>query len=385
MNEQQLGFDPTIITSGDKRFIEIKREDRTERLIIEKSMGRRPCIAGRATTCWKAYYENDPQTPLVIKDSWQFPERQEEGELLQEATDKGVINVARHYYHETVKVLGMDDDVRNSVRKGLDISKAENYQRRPVVLLDRSDPRVRPALFSPWKTIPFRIFNGGDITSNRIHRRVILRDYGTPIYKASSRAALLKALKGCIEGYESLHKAGFLHRDISIYNLMVNEDENNPSWPSFLIDLDLAIKEQRASASGAKGKTGTRAFMAVGVLLGDLHSFMHDLESFFWVLFWICIHYNGPGLAIGPTRFDHWNYENDQDLADLKFAAIIDERTFLDRAERDFTPYYEPLIPWVNRLRREVFPNGKIWKKEDRSLYGRMNKVLEAATKAEEA
>ena len=21
---------------------------------------------------------------------------------------------------------------------------------------------------------------------------------------------------------------------------------------------------------------------------------MHDLELFFWVLFWICIHYNGP-------------------------------------------------------------------------------------------
>jgi len=92
-----------------------------------------------------------------------------------------------------------------------------------------------------------------------------------------------------------LYKAGFLHRDISINNLMINEDDNNPSWPSFLIDLDLAIREQREGASGAKGKTGTRAFMAIGALLGEQHSFMHDLESFFWVLFWICIHHNGPG------------------------------------------------------------------------------------------
>lgn len=53
----------------------------------------------------------------------------------------------------------------------------------------------------------------------------------------------------------------------------------------FLIDLDLTIKEQRLSASGAKGKTGTRAFMAIGALLGEQHSFIHDLESFFWVLF----------------------------------------------------------------------------------------------------
>lgn len=66
---------------------------------------------------------------------------------------------------------------------------------------------------------------------------------------------------------------------------MTNEDDNNPSWPSFLIDLDLAIKEQRDIASGARGKTGTRTFMAIGALLGDQHSFIHDLESFFWVLF----------------------------------------------------------------------------------------------------
>ncbi|CAI6098994.1 unnamed protein product [Clonostachys chloroleuca] len=86
---------------------------------------------------------------------------------------------------------------------------------------------------------------------------------------------------GHIEVHESLHKAGFLHRDISINNLMINEDNDNPSWPSFLIDLDLAIKEQREGVSGAKGKSGTRAFMAIGVLLGEQHSFVHDLESFF--------------------------------------------------------------------------------------------------------
>lgn len=32
--------------------------------------------------------------PLVIKDSWQYLEHEEEGELLREATDKGVVNVA---------------------------------------------------------------------------------------------------------------------------------------------------------------------------------------------------------------------------------------------------------------------------------------------------
>lgn len=47
---------------------------------------------------------------------------------------------------------------------------------------------------------------------------------------------------------------------------MINEDKDDPSWPEFLIDLDLAMEEQREQSSGACGKTGTRAFMAIGVL-----------------------------------------------------------------------------------------------------------------------
>ena len=77
-----------------------------------------------------------------------------------------------------------------------------------------------------------------------------------------------------------------LQRDIVINNLMMNEDDDDPSWPSYLIDLDLAIKEQRESLRERRGKPGTTAFMAIGALLDEQHSFMHDLESFFWVLFW---------------------------------------------------------------------------------------------------
>lgn len=85
---------------------------------------------------------------------------------------------------------------------------------------------------------------------------------------------------------------------------MINEDVNNPSWSAFLIDLDLANKESREAVSGAKDKTRTRAFMAIGALLDEQHSFTHDLESFFWVLFWICIHYDDQGKNVGPTEFE---------------------------------------------------------------------------------
>ncbi|KAJ9129857.1 Rhodopsin kinase [Pleurostoma richardsiae] len=114
MSEEQLGFDPTIITNGDQRYIEIERHGVQEKLIIDEVMRRAPCIAGRATTCWRAHREGDGQTPLVIKDSWQYTERDEEGELLREATNEDVINVARYYHHETVEVGGTEDDIRDN-------------------------------------------------------------------------------------------------------------------------------------------------------------------------------------------------------------------------------------------------------------------------------
>ncbi|KFG81455.1 serine/threonine-protein kinase Sgk2 [Metarhizium anisopliae] len=397
MNEEMLGFDPTIVTTSGQKYIEIERNGQTECLIIDEVIQRAPCIAGRATTCWKAHRHDDPHNPLVIKDSWQYVDRDEEGELLQEATEKGVTNVARYYHHETVRIRRTDDDVRNNVRKGLDVTKATNFQpkrtlpsnvggtvsrisrkerssssgvKRPSSETDAAlPPSKRSYSASPTKP-------SLDVLSNRIHRRVILRDYGEPIYKASSRAALLDALEGCIEGHESLRKAGFLHRDISINNLRVNEDKANPSWRAFLIDLDLAVRLDREVASGAKGKTGTRAFMAIGALLGEQHSFMHDLESFFWVLFWICVHYDGTQKERVVPRFERWNYVDTEELASSKKGLIDDEEDFVKIAEENFTKYYQPLIIRVNRLRRKVFPNGERWKRPNPELYSWMRDIL---------
>ncbi|KAK4245137.1 hypothetical protein C7999DRAFT_43326 [Corynascus novoguineensis] len=148
----------------------------------------------------------------------------------------------------------------------------------------------------------------------------------------------------------------------------------------FLIDLDLAINEQRVGTSGAKGKTGTWAFMAVGALQGEQHSFMHDLESFFWVLFWICIHFDGPKKDRVVSRFDKWNYvdtdERAEDLAGIKFIVVSKEEVFMKTTTKYFTQYYQPLAPLMNSLRKVVFTRDKPWKREDESLYSRIGEIL---------
>ena len=397
MNEEELGFDPTITTANHERFIEIKRGDMTERIIIDEVMQRARCIAGRATTCWKAHSEGRPEVPLVIKDSWQYPERVEEGDMLREATAKGVPYVARYYYHETVQVREREDDIQSNVRGGLDITRAANYhpeRPRPQNSIasgasrkDRSSTtasRKRSSSQTSAPLPPTKRFCSTSPTKagtyalpNRVHRRVCIQEYGRHIYEASSRSALLAAFERCIEGHESLHKIDSLHRDISINNLMINEDVDNPSWPAFLIDLDLGIKESREAASGAEGITGTWAFMAIGALQGEQHSFMHDLESFFWVLFWICIHYDGPHLSRNVPRFERWNYvEDSEELAGMKLGVVAKEAIFMKTVTDNFTPYYKPLIPLLNKLRKLVFPKDKPWEQEDKKLYSRMRETL---------
>ncbi|KAL6790749.1 hypothetical protein J3E68DRAFT_429347 [Trichoderma sp. SZMC 28012] len=164
---------------------------------------------------------------------------------------------------------------------------------------------------------------------NRIHRRIIAQDYGRPIYKARSPEAPVAAVESWIQGHESTPRR-------------------------FLIDLDLAIRESRNKGSGAQWKTGTRAFMAIGLLFREPHCFMHDLESFFWVPFWACVNHNGSDRSVKNNLFDHWNYAKDYELAGSKLGVITD--SFIIR--ECFIAFYEPLIPMMDRLREAVFPGG---------------------------
>jgi hypothetical protein len=166
--------------------------------------------------------------------------------------------------------------------------------------------------------------------------------------------------------------ANILHQDISIGNSMLNMAEDD----RFLIDLDLAIKIDRENASGAPSKTGTKVFMAIGALHGEDHNFMHDLESFFWVLFWICVHWNRPGRSRSKTKYDSWNYKGTGELAEIKKGKVDEEDKFTQEVGKEFTAQCRPLIPCIQELREVVFPGGKRWLREDRQLYSCMKSIL---------
>ncbi|KAJ5265196.1 DDE superfamily endonuclease domain-containing protein [Penicillium rubens] len=91
MDQEELGSDPTIITSSGEQ----SSSNETARV-----MKRARCIARRATTYWETHLKGYPRTSLVIEDSWHYTDRDDEGDILQEVTRNAVVNIARHYHHD---------------------------------------------------------------------------------------------------------------------------------------------------------------------------------------------------------------------------------------------------------------------------------------------
>jgi hypothetical protein len=119
--------------------------------------------------------------------------------------------------------------------------------------------------------------------------------------------------------------------------------------------------------------------LAIGALYGEDHNFMHDLESFFWVLFWTCIHCTGPSGQRRVSKFEAWNFESTENLAKIKKGSVDEEDKFTKEVEENVTTYCAPLIPCVQEPRKVVFPEGKRWLKQDRRLYSRMKSILQRA------
>lgn len=114
----------------------------------------------------------------------------------------------------------------NSDNSGSSSGVAGTKRRQSETNLDDNDAAAaateRPAKRSRSESVKS---SDAKTLTNQVHQRVVLQDYGRPIYTASSLTVLLAALESYIRGHESLRRqAGFLYRDISINNVVINED-----------------------------------------------------------------------------------------------------------------------------------------------------------------
>ncbi|KAH9953564.1 kinase-like domain-containing protein, partial [Russula dissimulans] len=135
-----------------------------------------------------------------------------------------------------------------------------------------------------------------EITSHR-HYRIVLGVIGKQLENFDRSWEVVNAMHAALKAHEAAYNAGVLHRDISTGNILIagpaeladRDDQFKPKIEGrMLIDWDLS-SIVNDSITHHYARTGTWQFLAADLveLSNVKQTYVHDLESFFWVLLWI--------------------------------------------------------------------------------------------------
>nr|GAT48504.1 predicted protein [Mycena chlorophos] len=315
LDEAEVGYDTSVSWKDGSRYIEVKApcewnatssEWRAKQRVLKlKIMGDaekpaffRRTIRSRGTTCWIVQDEKKQQY-YYLKDYWMSRSRTEEWTFLK--TLRGVSHLG------IAEMVAWQDDI------------ATVYRQR-----DRLDT---DALWGTYSDLPEPI-----LVDNRVLIRLVLKLYVGVLSNAPTAYQLLRAVRDIVRGHQAAFEMGILHRDISYNNILITleclniADDSRPY--AALIDFDMA--QTVPSTGNVEGKTGTRAFQSVKVLLSEdgnygAHDVMDDLESVLYVLSYTCFAHgtNGKLLSSMPTDIAQWFEEpSAATLATLKESFV---------------------------------------------------------------
>lgn len=127
------------------------------------------------------------------------------------------------------------------------------------------------------------------------------------------------------------------------YDEVKNEDGND-------VDEDKdGLKDEDHSSDDEEDDEGDKRLAAVH---GPLHSVIHDLEGFFWVLLWVCISRSGPATCRKQLNdpdpssmfYREWSSLFEGDSVVMKMLTMTKSRTaFVTWLTRFLPSYHKPL------------------------------------------
>ena len=392
MSDEELGLDTYIEQDGTDRVITIRADAprRGNRLRLEMlPFVKQRAIVCRGTTCFRT---SDQEK--VLKFSWTSDQRPCESELLRLAQKKGVEGVAQFVGYEKLTTI---DELRSgmtfpashrfratirSITNSFSLSRSFGpFQKLSVSTSKRKhdweerESHKRPRSNSQTSKLRQECQAGQPLTeantslyetdnskySNRIYGCLAISPAGRALSTFTSINELLTALRDAIKGHRSLYMEGkILHRDISENNIIITDPASTDGFTGLLIDLDLA-KVVGSGRSGARHQTGTVEFMAIQVLQKVAHTYRHDLESFFYVLIWICarrvweVEYH-CSVSDRPkeSRLRKWYTGTFEEIAEAKQGYMHADG--LKNILKEFPGVFDCVKPLCRKLRAILFP-----------------------------
>ncbi|KAG8425902.1 hypothetical protein J3459_008594 [Metarhizium acridum] len=385
MDDDMMGLD-TFIERGDAyRHVTLDDASGNEmRIRLDKAMVRQRAIVCRGTTCHEA------QNSQVAKFSWASDKRKLEAEQLKLAEQRGVKGVARVVAHRQITTIAelrdglefpkhhrfrneanFSEDLPSATasthtsdhkRRSSDDDASDNTlgskKRRPNSQKSELSTEFNDQL-SIGKAKPSLYMPGEDLWENRIYSCLVVSPAGRVISDFKTIKELLESMRDATRAHQSLYTAGnILHRDISSNNIIITNPETADGFKGMLIDLDLA-KVRDSGPSGARHQTGTMQFMAIEVLRTADHTYRHDLESFFYVLLWMCARQswnNGFGGKKEPPRdsiLRKWEMGTFEHIADAKVGHMTING--LERVMDEFPDIFDVVKPLCLKMRSIMF------------------------------
>ncbi|KAI0924833.1 hypothetical protein AcW2_010357 [Taiwanofungus camphoratus] len=376
--------------------------DVMETFILWKSisLSRAEVIRGRATRVWKAWHEKDMGLPesereiYIVKDTWRDDRRDLEGKLYAEIGD--CEGVAKLHSYCAVMVDEQLDTTRNLIRRDL------APEGTPIAIDARQKQVPRYPIHSPgeeWHSVTYYIDQDyvpreslpegiqlKDVQPRgKTHSRLVMKTYGRPIKFAKSLLEMVGAFKDAIVGHRNSFQRNVLHRDISIGNILI-ASKPIPGYRGILIDYENAIILNSGREPLLDDPlSGTRPFISPEILgksplwayskregnlkrpktmpqLQPKHDFIHDLESFFWVLVWLCMSRSGPARRreelITPNFKDDEFCKTFKQLFEGSDDVLVLMKSLVLKHGGDFdsvvivhvTDWCEPLLPLLEKF-----------------------------------
>lgn len=351
MTDEQLGTLQRIKTDEEGSYITLENvaNSNLAKLYLESQpIACREGLVGTGTTCYLARPSGSNRWDYVLKFKWRWARQRPEDELLRLAQETcGRCAISLDHYEEIKSTAKLRAGLRWGTHARFSSEQHADSTRRDVEGLRQ------PTGLADYTEKTDNYFQ------NRILTCVVTSPAGRPLETFRSLLELLQVFRDAVQCHQSLYlDAEILHRDISAGNMIILDNQQGGTR-GMLIDLDVAI-HLGTELDRTLGITGTRPFMAIGVLKGHQNTCRHDLEAFFYVFLWTIIT-NRADDPPEASRLRQWSRGTWDELAARKsrdmacdgFEGILGE----------FALEFHSLKPLAERLRGILFPlrDGTMW------------------------
>ncbi|KAI0481457.1 FunK1 protein kinase [Xylaria cf. heliscus] len=360
MTDKELGITDTLNTDEGGSYVDLNGAavPSLRKLYLESQpIASRDKLVGNGTTCYRARTPDSDQWSYVLKFKWRWARERPEDKLLRLAKEKCVWGaISLDYYEEAESTANLRRGLRWGTHRKFSNSRSIEEEKRDDV-------------YSAGGLIDYTE-ETDNYFQNRILACVVTSPVGRPLDTFQSVLELLQVFCNAIRCHRSLYyDANILHQDISPGNIVILDGQMEGKSRGILIDLDSAVELVEALETEI-GITGTRPFMAIGVLRNERHTYRHDLESFLYVFLWTIItnHAESPPET---SKLRQWSNGSWNELATRK-SFDMDQGAF-ENILREFPHEFHSLKPVAENLRQTLFPlqNGAIWTGTDGSPEGR--------------